>query len=144
MTIIDAVKRLERAGGEHTRTTGKLREAARQVALEIQKSVPEGVDLPRGYRVVERGSNIGREFYLESPLTPEGSSEDFFYVDGPEFGAYLHGDFGAWIPGTPRSVVLRFAADIAGGLLDEITVWLEARAAEDTNASATLEATTAR
>ena len=55
MSIIDSLKRLERAGSETSRVTEKLREAAKDVAERIIAAVPEdlwGTSLPRGYWIM--------------------------------------------------------------------------------------------
>jgi len=140
-SIINAVKRLERAGSEHSRATQKLYEAAREVASLIEAQVPAGVKLPRGYYVKEICSNVGCADFLciKIPLEYAGTQhyEETRYIDG--IGRYLHGDFHCWVPGQDRATVLKFAEDIADGLLDEIAEWLEARAAKAEQAAEVLE-----
>lgn len=133
MKAIDALKRLERAGSENSRATKKLLDACVVIAQQIEAACPVGVSLPRGYEVVERHSNVGSALYLLTDR-PDCGGE---YVDGN--GIYLHGDFFCWIPQTTREVALVFAHDIADGLLDEITDFLEARARETEESAAVLE-----
>jgi len=131
--IINAVKRLERAGSENSRATQKLYQAAGNVADLIETQVPVGVELPRGYYVREVCSNIGSCLFL-CRETEDGRD----YIDG--IGRYLHGDFHCWIPGQNRAVVMQFAEDVADGLLDEIAQWLENRATRADQAAQVLEA----
>ena len=136
--IIDSLKRLERAGSEHSRATEKLHEAVRVVARLVEEIVPDGMELPRGYQVRAVSSNVGTETFL----TRWGyAGEDYdepgdAYVDGT--GGYLHGDFSCPIPAQSRGVSLAFAHDVATGWLTELAEWLEKRAAEDAEATATL------
>jgi len=85
------------------------------------------MDLPRGYRVVEITSNVGCW-----PFLTRGQH----YINGED--RYLHGDFRCFIPKPPREAVLRFARDIADGLLEEIAQALEARAKESDTAAGAL------
>ena len=141
--VVNALKRLERAGSEHSRATEKLHAAVRVTAAEVIRIVPEGVELPRGYRVRSIQSNVGNDYFLtyrsRDNGTWEGADETFdAYVDG--CGGYLHGDFHCPIPPQTRTKSLTFAKDVATGWLDELAAWLEARAAEDAAATASLEA----
>ena len=143
-SIVDSLKRLERAGSERSRATEKLREAAAAVALEIIRHVPPGVELPGWYVVRRLTSNVGSEFFLVLPGFHEpgswengGPESADAYIDGT--GGYLHGDFSCSIPAPSRAALLRFAADIAGGLLGEIADFIEKRNAEDARATECLE-----
>jgi len=132
MSIVDSLKRLERAGSENGRATKKLHEAACEVAEAIEKVVPAGVKLPRGYRKVERKSNISSSEFLVKEVRCDRDDPDdrygwkSYYIDGT--GGYLHGDFNARIPAQTREGSLLFARDVAEGLLDEIAEFLEQRA----------------
>jgi len=146
--IINAVKRLERAGSEHSRATQKLFAAAAKVAAFIEERVPVGVDLPRGYYTREVTTNSGSARFLcrDIPIPVEGDDENEAhvayvtrYVDG--LGGHVHGDFRTYVPDQDRETVLRFAEDIAGGLLDEIAAWLESRAVEAEKAASSMEKT---
>lgn len=128
-SIINAVKRLERAGSENSKATQKLFEAALDVAYLIEKTVPVNVQLPRGYKVIRRYSNSGSELFL---INSDGE-----YIDGT--GRYLHGDFNCWIPEQKREAILDFAADIADGLLDEIAEFIEQQARKANEAAELLE-----
>lgn len=125
MNTTQAIERLNRAGAENSRATQKLHEAAGDVAQLIINIVPRATVLPRGYEVIRRKTNVGSADYLVN------THEE--YVDGD--GCYLHGDFNCWIPARNRETSLLFAKDIAEGLLEEITVWLESRKLESEQAA---------
>lgn len=135
-SIINAVKRLERAGSENSRATQKLFEAAAKVAELIENMVPVGAELPRGYYVKKVRSNLGSALFLCHEVMGEYGPE-IRYVDG--IGGYLHGDFHCHVPSQDRATVMKFAEDVAGGLLDEIAEWLEARATKADVAAEVLE-----
>lgn len=139
--IISAVKRLERAGSENSRTTQKLFEAARQVAELIKDMVPAGARLPRGYYVKKVHSNVGSCSFLCRDFPGDYPGEvKTHYIDG--IGEYLHRDIHCWIPGQDRNTVLKFAEDVATGLLDEIAEWLEKRNTEAQKLAETLKKAT--
>ena len=132
--LMSSLKRLERAGSESSRATQKLHEAASEVPLAVQKMVPEGVELPRGYTVRRVHSNVGSECFLTYyGETAEMEAPDDLYVDG--CGGYLHGDFHCPIPSQTRETSMHFARDIAEGWLDEVAAFLEQRAAKATSAA---------
>lgn len=143
--LMNSLNRLQRAGDNGSKATKKLHEAASTVADEICKSVyaarAVGEKLPRGYRVVNVRSNVGDNDFLTLDSGKKnlraGDSEfgydEFidnhtFWIDGT--GSYMHGDFHCMIPDQEREGSLRFAKDIAEGLLDEIASFLEARETE--------------
>lgn len=138
-SIVAAVARLEKAGQENARATKRLHEAATIVAEWIEDHVPARVTLPRGYRVAIVKSNVGScKFLVGSTGEHDEWGEPVgFYVDGT--GSYLHGDFHAWVDSQTRDGSLKFARDVADGLLTEISEWLEKRATESDAAAATLE-----
>tara|TARA_Y100000310_G_scaffold208417_1_gene209011 strand:+ start:347 stop:763 length:417 start_codon:yes stop_codon:yes gene_type:complete len=125
MKIVDALARLERAGQEHSRTTQKLRNAAVVLAAHVCTIVPEGVGLPRGYRVARLRSNVDSELFLEAPWRSDEWEESAPLLNAT--GGYLHGDFSMPLPIVTRDDVLRFAGDVAGGWLTELAEWLERR-----------------
>jgi hypothetical protein len=139
-SIINSLKRLERAGSENSRATEKLFEAAREVASLIEEIVPtvavQGLDvseersatLPRGYSVEVI---FGNRYLVQGGFDWITSGN---WVDGTG----THNDR-ITIPKATRAGVLQFSADIAGGLLDEISAWLEARKGEAEKASEILE-----
>ncbi len=145
--VIDALKRLERAGSENSRTTQKLRAASVVIADEIVKSVEaaqaESVELPRGYVVVDQYSNIGCFTQLRTPSMADGwedSRRETLNSDSTAPGEkYLHGDFNKTFFVAGRESILQFAADIADGLLDEIAEFLEKRATENEAQAVVLE-----
>lgn len=143
-SIINSLKRLERAGSEASAATAKLREAAREVAQKIVDICPAdavGVELPRGYRVMSVHSNIASEYYLVVPGTgdadEDGWGESARMLDVLS-DHYQHRDFNSPVNAATRGDVLQFAADIANGLLAEIAAWLEARTGESEKATAQL------
>lgn len=141
MSIIDTIKRLERARSGGSRAGATVRQAAADVARFIMDSVPIGSDLPRGYGTIERRSSTGGSatFLVSPPGDPdECGNRVSHYING--WDGYLHGDFRCELREPSRECVLDFARDIAEGLLDEIAAWLDARAAEDEAAAAQLEA----
>lgn len=138
MKIQDAVARLNRAGDENSKATKKLHLAVSVVAGLIEDSCPLNVSLPRGYMVVKFKSNVGSARFLRTNHVDEYDYNE--YVDG--LGSYLHGDFNTYIPAQTREVSLKFARDVAEGLLDEISDFLEARKAESLQSVQALEAST--
>jgi hypothetical protein len=138
-SIINSLKRLKRAGSENSRTTQKLREAAKDAALTIIELIPrDAVDepLPRGYQIAYRRSNIAGEFYLQVPNSGYDSDARFLDI---KTSHYLHNDFHCHVEAATREDVLKFASDIASGLLSEIAAWLEERAQANKEATAKLE-----
>ena len=114
-SVINALKRLERAGSEHSKTTQKLIEAAGGLAEHIGTTLAGtqgGSDiLPRGY-IIQAGSLARREAW----------------------GVYYLGHDQA-----TRESALHFAHDIATGWLDELAEWVEAQGKENTEAAAKLD-----
>lgn len=136
MALIDSLNRLQRAGAENSRATAKLHEAVRDVADLIERTAPHDAVLPRGYIVREIYSNVGATTLL---YHKSGDDENCIDYDGPR---YLHGDFSMDMScdRQNRRLSLQFASDIATGLLDEISAFLEARAEQADAATARLEA----
>lgn len=134
-SVINALKRLERAGSENSRAIKKLHEAAAKAAQAIIDAVPihmVGEWLPRDYRVVCHRSNVSRAYFL----VRETESENY-YIDG--LGGYLHGDLGTWIPGQKREGSLLFAKDVSDNLLGMIAQHIEESMAKITTAADILE-----
>lgn len=126
-SVINALKRLERAGSETSRTSAKLIAAAgmageRVASVVLAAVAAERAELPRGYAAL---SQFG--------WLPEGPRLAFRRY--PPNG----GDYYLVVVTEDRSAACAFAADIASGLLDELAAWLEARQGEDETAIATLE-----
>lgn len=132
--LINALNRLERAGNENSRTTLKMREAAVKVADEIISNFSGDLELPRGYCAIRQYSGAGsfRQLRNESHETLNSESK----IPGEH---YLHGDYNRTWRNVGREGLQKFAADIAGGLLDEIAEFLEERAAQNEGAAAILE-----
>lgn len=95
-----------------------LKSAAYDLALLVERVAPEGVELPRGYRVVRIKSNVGWEVYLEPP-------DSHGLIDGND--SYLHGDFHAWVGAATHDELLQFAEDVRDGWLDELRDFLRSR-----------------
>lgn len=124
--LINALKRLERAGDEHSRATTKLHAAVRKIAEFIEDQCPAHVPLPRGYMVNEGE----RYMYLTRDLGPakypysgESWERDWQFIDRRQ----------------TRESSLQFAKDIAEGLLEEIAAFLEERTQEAEQAAVLLE-----
>jgi len=133
--IINGLKELERAAEGRKVALGRLRRAANEVAALIEEVAPVGVDLPRGYRVVEIETRSGlRERFLD--YYPGGLRPPV-YIDG--VGEYLGGDLDCYVPAPSREALLQFAQDIASGLLEEIAALLEGMKTEEERAANTLE-----
>jgi len=119
-SVIDALKRLERAGSENSRATQKLRESATLVGNKIsyEMGLPRGIELPRGYTILGVGE-YNQPYLHQSVGAGEWDGE-------PQFANVEEG--------ASRDVLLRFAADIAEGWLDEVAAFLEERVRESDNA----------
>lgn len=109
--IINALKRLERVGDEHSVSNAKLRAAAWQVAQLLAKILPVGGDFPRGYRVEARSYPEP----LHVLFAPTG--EMINPISGPD--SVAHG------------AALAFAGDLVDGLLDELATWFGADSKEE-------------
>ncbi len=118
--VIDALKRLERHGAEHSKTTQKLKEAAAALAEHVASSLPRPVP-PRTCLA------LPRDYWLDAAgLVWQGRP-------GLPSSACLRGD------SLDRNTALQFARDIAEGWLDEVAEWLSARTQADEAAAAELE-----
>ena len=126
--VINALKRLERAGAEDSRTTEKLRAAARVLSDHVVDQLSEDVveetslrrepsyvfmlprrEMPRGYALACRSQADG---FYSFVLAEFRQDQGWFAVD------------------SDRQAALRFARAIATGWLDELAEWLENRAVE--------------
>ena len=121
--IINAVKRLERAGSENSKATQKLREAAVTVAEFIIQQVgrPYSI-LPRGYRIEEFKIKGQEQLVLIAPATwHDGELESFLLFDEELHPTEsYHWDDYIYCKRPSKYTLLRFSEDIAAGLLDEI------------------------
>ena len=128
-SVIDALKRLERAGSEESGATGKLKDAARELGEYVvglldeevrdEVSAHDGITaLPRDYRVQEGYGDIGvADFHL---VRWDYATQRYIPVHASRFAA------------------LAFAEDVATGWLDELGEWLAARKAYAEEGAATL------
>lgn len=122
-SIINAVKRLERAGSENSRATEKLIIACQTVANYLIDTVPEYVEFG-GYVVAEHwesnsdlysGTELRRDSY-------DGWKWNRVRPGNPEFGP-TRGDW-------TRMQALQFAKDLAEGLINKAAAAVEAHLAE--------------
>ena len=99
-SVIDALKRLERAGAEDSAHTLKLRQAAAALAEHLVQQIraERTLNLPRGYEVDDK------QLWLCGDLQP----------------------LNPFLPSREQS--MDFASSIATGWLDELATWLEERA----------------
>jgi len=144
--LINAVKRLGRVGGEHSRATEKLHEAARTVAAVIKEQVPRHVMLPRGYcnYGLEHWSGYDGHGQLLVKYSPKREGEKpqiQFWIDSGSDWTEQTEEYQVRFNILPQSRKgsLEFAKDVAEGLLDEIAVFLETRAQEAERAASVLE-----
>jgi len=143
MSIIDSLKRLERAGGENSRMTQKLKDAAQEVAKKIIEECPNDIELSRGYKVIKCiypdahlmiDPNDGWDWCLKTKKTSGYTMDDRWYVFGvDEKGHTNNPEYEGLIPAN-RETCLQFAKDLSEGLLDEIAEVLEKRAEESKRA----------
>ena len=120
-SVINALKRLERAGSEHSKTTEKLVEAARIVAEQLVALLPDGVTL--------------REFRGDY----ERTDDDRLLVQ-VELGSWARLTGVSTVTSYQRRAALKFAEDLAGGLLDQVASYLEKDAAVAIEATSKLRA----
>lgn len=133
--IINALKRLERAGSEHSKSTQKLCDAAVVVADMVadlvpisREAYPSLVMLPRGYSVGLAGCDRRAEQFLYSPLDTDGIRT--------AFNSYRADDNGmVRCYGISRKSALAFARDVADGWLDELGDWLQEQASQAARAT---------
>jgi hypothetical protein len=131
MNVIEA---LEAAAEAHKASEEALRKAAHALACKVERIAPEGVKLPRGYRVVRIQSNVGSAVFLSAPGDESG------FINGT--GGYLHGDFHAMVDAASQDTLLEFADDVAEGWLDELREFLQARADKAAKGAETLSSAT--
>jgi len=122
-SIINALKRLERAGDENSRVTEKLKASCVELGEFIEKQVPHDVTLPRDYIVkTHRGS------YYFGKINPDQS----FAYDDEIYTINITVE-------PTRAICLEFAKDISEGLLDEIAEFLEKRIKKEEQAIKIIE-----
>jgi hypothetical protein len=123
MSVVDSLKRLERAGSESSAATAKLCQAADSLAEYIVSLLPGqtwGInDLPRGWR------HDGR--FLIAPSYQVVEDDSLCGTDSEGDGQ------------SDRQSSLWFAEAIATGWLGELAEWLEERTTQDTTAAETLK-----
>jgi hypothetical protein len=119
-SIINAVKRVERAGSENSKVTEKLKVACIELGKFIEKQVPNDVKLPRDYIV----RTFDSTYYL-GKIDHDAKQEDVDWINGEPY-APARLITNKYNPPT-RKICLEFAKDISEGLLDEIAEFLEDR-----------------
>lgn len=133
--VIDALKRLERAGDESSRSTKKLVDAAITLAKAIEPMCPAYVKLPRGYEVVrlctQDSANIRYLAKLNTPHHEFGNA--VFGAASNETDGYDY-----FAPAS-RIDALTLAKDVADGWLAEVADFLLARAKENIGACEKIE-----
>ena len=142
-SIINSVKRLERAGAESSRMTKKLKAACEEVAQMIIDKCPAYIELPRKYKVVKCqyldahmniDSDDGWDWCLKTSNSSGHTLDDRWYVFGvKEIGHTPNPSYEGLTPAN-RETCLKFSKDIAEGLLDEVAELLEKRAEESRRA----------
>lgn len=129
-SIIDSLKRLERAGGEFSRTNEKLRNSAVVVAdkiLEMTEPLYAGkqrwasaIDLPEGLEI----------HFISTDCVPVLTFAEF-HAWNP-LSSRVHDGKNISEPAS-REDVLRFAKMIADGYLSRLAEWLEKKSIETEN-----------
>ena len=107
--VIDSLKRLERAGSEHSKTTEKLLDATRQLSEKIVSQFAS-----------DRGENV--PVFDVNEVQPEFR----YYVQN----GWLCNTYGQYVAAN-RDSALAFSKDVANGLLDYIERVLMQRKAEN-------------
>ncbi len=132
MSVIDDLKRLERAGSESSTATQKLIDAAKRVLFLIMDTVGvpylgPTISLPMGY-----------------DLSTTDDEEDDEYGGVGIHAIMIKEGVLVYHAGDPlqmgRVAALRIAKDVADGLLGKIAVWLDDQAKADLKTAAELEA----
>jgi hypothetical protein len=137
--LTNAIARLEKASNKNARVTERLHEACADVADWISDQVPVGSQLPRGYCAKTVRSNVGQTTLLFCDTSEADDWGDSVEMCLNASGGYLHGDLNCPLPSRSREDCLHFANDIASGLIEEITAWLDERSAEGMSATKQLE-----
>lgn len=123
-SIIDALKRLERAGDENSKTNAKLYKAAGDagyaIAVIVDAAGLRGYNLPRGYVVRTIKQSEGEEIGLCKRIAEAGTAIDFELGQGGYVGAA-----GVQSLGRHRAIVAQFSEDLAAGLMHEIAEFIE-------------------
>ena len=131
MSVIDDLKRLERAGSESSKTVGKLIDAAESVVFLIIDTVRPSllnrkIQLPMDYCVyLLEGEEEEWGTRLHHALS---KGRHCFYSGDPEEN------------GMGRDVALVIAKDVAEGLIGKIAEMVEAQAKKDIEITKQLEA----
>jgi hypothetical protein len=143
-SIINALKRLERAGSESSKATDKIKEAAIAVADWIvsqqwvsdifDQGFLESVELPRGYFLSGMAAaaaepaclivTFGELHHVPPVAIADDDTADHALMAGTRL---------------TRKAALKLSEDIATGWLEELTDWMEARQRKDKQATEVIE-----
>lgn len=146
MSVIDDLKRLERAGSESSKATEKLIDAAKNVLFFVMNTVArtigsahgptlggDGLKLPMGYNIAdEKGDPLESGGYVLETVVRKGGS----ILYGPLLDTEDESISGYVMS---RESALTIAKDVADGLLKEIAVCLEDRAKGDDSQAEALD-----
>ena len=130
--VVSALLRLERAGDEHSRTTGRLCNAAWLVADLLRRQV-EALPDQDAECSVRPGIDLDRRGVHVTLSWPNG--EPRYETIAP---------YGQTEPVPTRIAAFALAGAIASGWLDEIITWMASRTAADVAATVTLDAAAQR
>jgi hypothetical protein len=119
-SIINSLKRLERLGSENSRLTQKAREAANDIEDKITELMPEGISLPKNYKIIDKN---GAKYLIQQEKY-YGAKANGTIIKEDEEG-YI--DYGYRVNDGTRGVILEFAQDIANGLLEEFADFMQKR-----------------
>ena len=141
MSVIDDLKRLERAGQENSATNKKLCKAAVQAIWTVINAVEqvgpgfplpdeEPLELPRGYRMQEADVTLLSEDHLEyEPPETDGGHILKLHVWGPCFSFWVGS--GEFEDDLCLSEARALAKDVATGWLAEVATWIEEHTREN-------------
>ncbi len=124
MSVVDSLKRLERAGSKDSAQTAKLVGAVEALAAHLGAYIPEDETLPRDYRLVA---------YTDYSQPVGGAKRREWHLQRWDY------DHQRWEGTNWRESALLVARDVATGWLGELAAWLEERTTQDTTAVETLK-----
>jgi len=114
-SIINSLKRLERLGSENSRLTQKAKDAANEIETRITSILPKHTPLPKNYVILNSNGT-----YLTKRCSENEPESIMNFFDGIE-------TLGMPVYNGTRQTILDFAEDIANGLLDDFSDFLEKR-----------------
>ena len=126
-TIMNSLKRLERAGSEHSKAAEKLKQATVDVAGTIARILHETGITADGLGGVQLPGRIG-----------------YTWFEGPVLEMYSEDSVETLSAEPSRAACLAFAEALAGGWLDELAGWLEQQTDKDEAAREHIEQAAAK